>query len=150
MRSLLSVVLIGVMAAAGYWGARYWQSRQQAHPLNPGSPCDLTLHDCTHALPDGGRLVLGFAAHPVPPMKPIRVRLQLRGSAARPEGLQMTGVNMNMGVVQVPLKRTGEGRWGGETIIPICSRRQMQWHATLDLRLRGKRYRVVDTFVIRH
>lgn len=150
MRSLLSVVLVVALAIGGYWGARYWQSRQQALPLNPGRPCDLTLHDCTHRLPDGGRLIVGFVSRPIPPMKPIRVRVRIEGSPARPEGLRMTGVNMNMGLLQVGLKPLGPGAWGGETIIPICSRRQMQWRAVLELRLDGGRYQIEDLFTIRH
>jgi len=148
MRFLVSLVLFVVLALTGYLGTHYWQSLQEAQLLNEGRACDLGVQDCAHPLPGGGSLTVSISPHPVLPMKPITVSIRVSGPSVIPQDMVLTGINMNMGVNRVHLKAVDDNVWSGETIIPICSRRLMQWQAALVLRENGDLYQVNDTFYI--
>jgi hypothetical protein len=40
---------------------------------------------------------------------------------------------MDMGLNRTLLQGIQDGRWEGETILPICSQRRMQWEAAVRL-----------------
>lgn len=147
MRSLVVSVLLVALAVAGYVAARYWQdSRQHMQLLNAGAGCDLGVAACTHDLPGGGKLTLDVDPRPVPLMQRVAFRLQVNDPAVEPVYLEITGLNMEMGVNRVSLSTEGQGEWRGETIVPICSQRRMHWRAALVIRRQGKLFRLVDQF----
>jgi hypothetical protein len=146
MRSFVITVVLVALAVAGYIGARYWQSPPTAQLLNDGAACDLTEGDCKHAMPDGGSVVLRMSPRPVPLMHPVRISVQALDTTLLPAYLEITGLNMNMGLTRVPLQQGADGAWIGETIVPVCSRRHMQWQAALFLRSGRRLYRLNDEF----
>ncbi len=146
MRSLVTTVLLAVLAITGYFGARYWQSSRAVEILNSGAACDLGQAACVHVLPDGGRLLVDVAPRPVPLMQTVHFVVTVRDSAVQPDYIELTGLNMEMGINRVSLKPGTDGSWRGETIIPICSQTRMHWRAALVLRSGGRLIGLDDEF----
>jgi len=147
MRSFLFALALVALAVAGYIGARLWQSAPTAQLLNnDGVSCNIGDAACRHATPDGGMLLLDMSPHPVPLMQPVGISVQVANTSLVPAYVEITGLNMEMGVNRVPLRRNAEGAWVGETIIPVCSQRHMQWQAALFLQSAGKLYRLNEEF----
>jgi hypothetical protein len=146
MRSLLYALVLVGLAVAGYFGARHWQSVPGAQLLNDGASCNLGDAACRHATPDGGMLLLDISPRPVPLMQAVGVSVRATDTSLVPAYVEITGLNMEMGVNRVPLRRDADGTWVGETIIPVCSQRHMQWQAALFLKDEGGLYRLNDEF----
>ena len=49
--------------------------------------------------------------------------------------VEIRGLNMEMGLNRTQLTPIGEGSWAGETILPVCSQRRMEWEAAVQLDL---------------
>lgn len=146
MRSILFALLFVGMAAGGYFAATYWQSGQELAVLNEGEACDLSEGPCEHLLPEGGSLSLQISPRPIPLMQTVMVHVKVSGADVLPLQLDITGLNMEMGVNRVVLKPGAGGTWAGETIIPICSQRRMHWRAALKLDIDGRHYQLADEF----
>lgn len=146
MRSLFLTVALITLAVGAYFGARHWQESRELTALNAGIPCDIGAETCVHALPHGGEVAISVTPQPVPLMQTVRVQVALAGSDAQASHLDITGLNMDMGLNRVSLRPTGSGNWEGETIIPVCSQRIMHWRAALMLRDGTRRYLLEDHF----
>ena len=146
MRSFLYALVLVALAVAGYFGARHWQSAPTAQLLNDGPSCNLGEAACRYATPDGGMLLLDMSPRPVPLMRAVGFSVQAADTSLVPAYVEITGLNMEMGVNRVPLRRSADGAWVGETIIPVCSQRHMQWQAALFLQSAGKLYRLNEEF----
>ena len=80
-------------------------------------------------------------------MQTVTVTVTVPHSGLRPRYLEITGLNMEMGINRVQLKEVGGGQqWRGETIIPVCSQREMHWRASLVLQRGDERFRLDDEF----
>jgi len=146
VRSLAYTLALILLAVASYLGARYWRASAPVELLNPGMACDLGREACLHRLPDGGEVRIDLSPRPVPLMQPVRLRVSVSNTALQPAFLEISGLNMEMGINRVPLQADGGGKWHGETIIPICSQRRMHWRAMLLLRNGVGSYRLDDEF----
>lgn len=93
--------------------------------------CRLDRQDCAIALPGGGRLEFALDPRPVPTSAPLRVSVGVGGLPAERVAVSFQGVDMNMGVHQLPLKALGGGRFAGETTLPVCVTGRMVWQATV-------------------
>ena len=67
----------------------------------------------------------------IPLMQPLRIDVRTEGLAARAVTVEIRSLNMDMGLNRTPLVATGNGHWRGETILPICSQRTMEWEAAV-------------------
>ncbi|WP_019595155.1 hypothetical protein [Thioalkalivibrio sp. ALM2T] len=104
--------------------------------LQPGE-CDLNVAACTATHPAGGTLTLEIAPRPVPMLQPLALTLDLDATArthlGHPEALELdlAGVEMYMGFQRPRLEHAGDGRYTGETTLPICTTEAMTWAATV-------------------
>lgn len=147
MKKAISVVVILSLAAIGYLLGSQWQVLfPDGVEIAGDGSCDLAQGPCTASLPDGGQVRLAIMPSPIPLMKPLSVKVVLSGSELIPESLDITGLNMNMGLNRTPLLSGDDGAWHGETILPICSQRRMHWQATLVLHGAAERYRLSYAF----
>ncbi|MBK6401968.1 MAG: hypothetical protein IPP18_13095 [Rhodocyclaceae bacterium] len=100
----------------------------------PDPGCDLNRGACRARLPDGGQVELSLSPHPIPVVRPMKIQAQISGPAAaaidRME-LDFAGITMNMGYNRVTLSPLGNGRFAGETSIPVCITGRMSWRGTL-------------------
>lgn len=101
-------------------------------PLDP--QCDLRQGPCTAVLPDGGRVRLGLAPSTLPLLEPLAIEVRLDGLRAFAVEVDFAGVDMNMGYNRPRLAAEGEGRYVGNTVLPVCVRQRMDWEARVLVR----------------
>ncbi len=100
-------------------------------PFDPD--CDLHAGSCSRELPGGGSLSFSITPADVPLMKPLMLKVQLQTVSVEHVGVDIVGINMQMGLNRTRLKSTGNGYWQGETILPVCSQKNMLWEAGVQL-----------------
>lgn len=133
VRGALTLLGFAMIAMAAFFGARYWQSAQQAFTRAGTSiDCDLRAGACRQVVP-GGSVTLSIAPADIPLMKPLSLVVATEGLMVDRVTVDIRGLNMEMGLNRTPLGRVNEHRWQGETILPICSQRRMQWEAAVQL-----------------
>jgi hypothetical protein len=66
-------------------------------------------------------------------MKTLELTVSTTDLPVRGVSVDIRGLNMDMGLNRTVLERGGDGRWRGETILPVCSQRRMQWEAAVRL-----------------
>ncbi len=133
MKKALPGIIFLFLAAIGYFFARYMVGGEASVVQLPPDGCDLAVEACERALGDGSVLRLSVKPRPIELMQPLEVEVQHQGEGWTPLRLDITGLNMEMGLNRTSLMPDGEGRWRGETILPICSQRRMHWQAALVL-----------------
>jgi hypothetical protein len=82
----------------------------------------------------------------VPLMRPLQLAVEAVGLDLRAVAVEIRGLNMDMGLNRTLLKQSQTGRWSGETILPLCSQRQMQWEAAVRLDAEQGRFEVPFLF----
>ena len=101
-------------------------------PLDPR--CDLRQGPCTAVLPNGGKVGLGLAPSTLPLLEPLAIEVRLDGLRAFAVEVDFAGVGMNMGYNRPRLTAEGEGRYVGNTVLPVCVRQRMDWEARVLVR----------------
>lgn len=99
--------------------------------LTPPGGCDLNRESCAVEIPGGGRIELAIAPHPIPVIRPLTASVAFTSIAPDKVELDFAGVAMDMGFNRVTLTPAGDGRYVGETTIPVCVTGRMLWRATL-------------------
>lgn len=88
--------------------------------------CDVTNGPCEVVLADGTRLWASVTPRDIAPERPIT--WEVRGPV--PERVSLSGVEMNMGVVEVPFTASGDG-YVAEAMLPACTLGTMHWTADI-------------------
>lgn len=140
-------VLFGflLLAVVAFVAARHWQA-SQAHYMRVDQPsgCDLHATACRQTVA-GGQLTFAIEPREIPLMQPLKLTVQIDGLAVRDVVVEIRGRNMEMGLNRTRLSETAVGRWEGETILPVCSQRRMEWEAAVRIDADG-RYEVPFPF----
>ena len=137
-RSVLILLGAAVLAVAGFFGARYWQGMQdQFTRIAPPSGCDLRAGPCAQQV-DGGSVTLAIAPSPIPLMQPLRLSVVTDGLTVDEISVEIRGLNMDMGLNRTRLTPVAGSHWEGETILPLCSQRRMEWEAAVLLRAKRR------------
>ena len=124
--------LLGLVAL-GYGWARYWQAGDGSYArLQPSADCDLHSGPCRHVL-HGAVVTFGIEPRSIPLMQPLRLAVGVDGLEVTEALVEIRGLNMDMGLNRTRLQRGDDGKWVGETILPICSQRRMHWEAAVRL-----------------
>lgn len=97
----------------------------------PDPACNLQKATCPVTLPSGGRIELSLGARAIPLVKPFGIEVTTSGFAAERVEVDFVGVDMNMGYNRPELALRGEGRFAGETTLPVCISGHMDWQATV-------------------
>lgn len=125
----IAVLAMLAVAVSGYLGLPRAELPQ---PLV--ADCLLDRQGCSAPLPGGGRVDVDIAPRPVPTSRPLRVTVQLDSLQAERVAADFQGVEMNMGLHSLTLQALGDGRYAGETTLPVCVTGKMIWQMTLRLR----------------
>jgi len=134
----LTLVGLLLLVALAYYGGRAWQSSQAAYTrIAPTPACDLRAGPCRQAVA-GGHISLAITPHEIPLMQPLRLVLETKGLTVRGVEVEIRGLNMDMGLNRTVLVQTADGHWEGETILPVCSQRTMEWEAAVRLDSAGR------------
>jgi len=122
------LLFAAVIAAALYkgWDVLFPPVAVQA-AVDPD--CDLHQGACRSRLPSGAVIGLAIEPRSLPVFKPIRLSVTTEGLDADGVEVDFSGVDMNMGFIRPRLEPTGEGRFEGTTMLPVCIRSQMTWEA---------------------
>ena len=123
MRTLRLGLLFFCLAAAGFLVARHLAAPQAVQHEITVKECELERGACVALLPGGGEVQLSLSPRPVPLMKPLQVEARVKGSDLGALRVDITGLNMEMGLNRTELAIAEENVWRGETILPICSQR---------------------------
>ena len=138
VRRGLILLVFAMFALTAYLGARYWQSAQQSWTrVTPRQACNLRHGPCSQPL-GGGELVFSISPRDIPLMKPLSLEVETRRLTAVGVAVEICGLNMDMGLNRTRLEPSGEGGWRGETILPVCSQRSMQWEAVVQIETEGR------------
>lgn len=121
--------LVAVLGAFAYFAAPLLAPRTDV--TLPVSACDLGKGPCTVDLPSGGSAEISISPQPIPALKPLQIAVTLRGTDAAKVEVDFAGVDMQMGYNRPRLTGTGDGRFSGQTSLPVCVTGSMPWQATL-------------------
>ena len=91
-------------------------------------------------------MVFSIMPQPVPLMRPLQLAVEVVGLDARGVAVEIRGLNMDMGLNRTLLAKSHTGRWKGETILPLCSQRLMEWEAGVRLITEQGRFEVPFLF----
>jgi len=131
MKKILPGILFLTLAAMGYFLARHLAGGDASIVQLAPEGCDLAAQPCDRTLGDGTVVRLSIEPRPIELMKALKVEAKIEGNGWTPLRLDITGLNMEMGLNRTSLNPDGRERWQGETILPICSQRRMHWQAAL-------------------
>ncbi len=121
-----------IAAAVGY----LWLPRADV-TLPLVENCRLDRQACAAPLPGGGRVVVVLEPKTAA-ASPLRVTVSVAGAQVDRVEIGFQGVEMNMGLHVLPLAAVGEGRFAGETTLPVCVTGKMLWQATVLLQVGRK------------
>jgi len=127
----VGLIVAVALATAGYLGARHWQDSQGRYERVGGpADCDLRAGPCRR---NAGQGVVALSLSPpeIPLMTTLTLQVTLESLSAQAVFVDIRGLNMDMGLNRTRLQPVGGGRWQGETILPVCSQRRMEWEAAV-------------------
>ncbi|MDR0233791.1 MAG: hypothetical protein LBI31_03175 [Zoogloeaceae bacterium] len=108
----------------------------------PVSACDPGLATCVQDMPEGGRLTVDFSVRSPQALQPFIVRAAPEpAEEVRAVRLDLSGVEMDIGVIHHDLARDAAGHYQGEVVLPICVTGSMQWR--VDVIVENDRGRVI-------
>jgi len=145
-RGALTLLVFALIALAAFYAARYWQSAQGGHMRVQGpADCELNVGPCRQSLA-GGKVTFSIEPGEIPLMEPLKLTVVVEDLAVAGVVVEIRGLNMEMGLNRTALTRADDGgHWQGETILPICSQRRMEWEAAVQLE-GGEHYEVPFPF----
>jgi len=146
MRAILAGIGILILALAGYFAASHYAGNKGVARVVSIDDCDPGMAKCRSKLQDGTVIWFSISPRPIPLMKPLRVVVEVDGAGYVPNRLDITGLNMEMGLNRTSLQPDTNSRWTGETILPICSQRRMHWQAALRLDVGGEQLQLLYRF----
>lgn len=138
----LLVVAVATAAVGLWWvpdiGSRVRQTGTYAQ-ADPS--CVLGQTACTATFDDGVQVKLQVDPPGMPTETPLTFRVQVEPPGSTPQAVELQGVDMNMGLLRVPLNDQGVGT----VVVPVCTTEQMRWQAdvVLDDRTAGFGFRTV-------
>ncbi len=126
---MLTLLGCTVLAAAAFPIAEWWsQPGRYERILVEG--CELHKGPCRRVI-DGAPVVFSVVPQTLPLMQPLRLRVSADGLVPHGIQVEVRGLNMDMGLNRTRLARSVEGWWEGQTVLPVCSQRRMQWEAAV-------------------
>jgi hypothetical protein len=129
---MLQIAKIGfllLLAVAAFFAARHWQAGGSSFSTPAGvEPCHLENGNCTLQV-EGQRVMFAIEPPGIPLMQTLALTVLVSGDEPADVTVEIVGLNMEMGLNRTRLDLAPDGNWRGETILPICSQRMMEWEA---------------------
>jgi hypothetical protein len=125
---LLGVLLLALAAVAIHkaWPILFPPLEQR---LAVDPTCNLRAGPCKASLANGAELSFSIEPKTLPMLKPLTLRVQLKGLDAERVEVDFSGVDMFMGYNRVSLTPSGDGVYQGEGRLPVCVYDAMEWEA---------------------
>jgi hypothetical protein len=132
-RQSLVVALVVAAGLAAFFGTRAWQDHRNDFIVPPQAVgCQLLDGRCRQHLAQGA-VVLEVDPPDIPLMQSLTLNVHAENLAAEAVTVDIRGLNMDMGLNRTRLRQADNGRWQGETILPVCSQRRMEWEAQVQI-----------------
>ena len=134
----MAALMFALIAGGAFFAARYWQA---AGPdfvrVEAPTDCDLRTAPCRLAVASGW---VSFSISPpeIPLMQTLSLLVSTEGIEVDEVVVEVRGLNMAMGLNRTRLIQASDGLWSGETILPVCSQRKMEWEAAVQLHAKGR------------
>jgi hypothetical protein len=77
----------------------------------------------------GGEVTLDVEPRGIPVIRPLVLRVEIRGLEVSAVAVDFAGVDMQMGYNRPALAPVGSGSWRGTGMLPTCVRARMLWEA---------------------
>jgi hypothetical protein len=132
-KAFLGVIAALALALIAAIGSSQWLGSAPSVTLTAplDTTCDLQAGPCASSIPDGGRIMLSIAPHPIPLLRPLQLNVKVEGLDARMVEVDFAGVNMNMGYNRHVLVAQSPGQYTGEASLPVCISGRMAWQASV-------------------
>ena len=145
IRGLSTLALVAALAGASFVAARFWQGQQDVFERTAApSDCVLQNGPCEQ-LVDGAPVRLAITPETIPLMQTLTLEVDVGDREPSQVAVDIRGLNMDMGLNRTVLALSEEGGWRGETILPVCSQRRMEWEAAVQIET-NKRFEVPFLF----
>jgi protein SCO1 len=137
----------GLLVAVGVGAGALWfvpdvasRLRQSGTYASAPESCRVGAEPCAAVFADGTRVVLTVEPAGLPTETPLTFRVDVHPAGPIPRAVELQGVDMNMGLLRIPLDADGRG----SGVIPLCTTDEMRWRAdvVLDDRTAGFGFRV--------
>jgi hypothetical protein len=130
-----AIVLAAIFGSLAYLLTIYWQQLLAPPDFSATAApdCDLNVEPCTALFGAARSVRLTLEPRPVTASRPMQLRVESENIAADTAGVAFSGVDMNMGRIEIPLQAHQNGVFTVETMLPACIRRQMTWQAVISL-----------------
>ncbi len=124
-----AVILALSLLLSSFFDFKRYFEPQIIATLPVNTQCELNSSACTSELPQGGSISLNIEPRSIPLLKPLQLHVTTAGVDASKVEIDFVGVGMNMGYNRPSLKKTKAEVFEGETTLPVCVRRKMDWEA---------------------
>lgn len=129
---VIAVILV-LLAAGSFFATRSWQAASLSYERLPAAEgCDLRAGPCSTNVGQG-RLTFSVQPTEIPLMKTLALRVEVSGLDVDGVKVDIRGLNMDMGLNRTVLTQAQNDSWTGETILPLCSQRRMEWEAAIQV-----------------
>lgn len=130
---IVIAALLIALAAGSFFVARTWQAPSVSYERLPAAEgCDLRGGPCS-LIRGQGRMTFSVLPSEIPLMETLSLLVEISGFDVDGVKVDIRGLNMDMGLNRTVLEQTKKGTWEGETILPLCSQRRMEWEAVVQL-----------------
>ena len=129
---LVGVVLACLLGTLAYLLAAVSAQLFPVRVFEAAAPrCEPSVGPCTAAF-DATRFIR-LRTGPRMPLasEPLRILIDTAGFRAERAMLELSSIDMSMGLVREDLLDTGRGSFAADVTLPVCVRRQMVWRATV-------------------
>lgn len=130
---LLAALVTTALGGSAYFAGWAWPLMFPKPVFVAEAPagCDLSASACTAVL-DASRFIRAQVAPGTRQAgRPMRLLVETGGFTPAAMSVELTGKDMNMGLVTTGLLDTGGGTFAGDATLPVCVRGRMVWQATL-------------------
>ncbi len=127
---VLVAVLLGVAILAVLGVKLLPLLHPDAEQTLPATACNPGTKPCTATLPNGAQLELIIEPHPIRPLQPLHLQVRLSNIEAENVSIDFQGSQMDMGLNR-PQLAGSQGRYTGQTLLPVCITGSMEWKATV-------------------
>ncbi len=93
--------------------------------------CDLHKEACSVTLKDGSIVTLSITPRPIPLMKPIKLLVTTKDINLDKLELKVFATNMNMGLIEKPIKKVKKDTYKAEITLPTCIVGNMIWDVNI-------------------
>jgi hypothetical protein len=122
-------VIIALIVAVYLWKTTEPNTTNVTTTFPYNANCNLNLAPCVTNLPMGGQVQLSISPKPIPLVKPLHIQVKLTDIQADSVEVDFICIGMNMGFNRAQLKQKGSGQFEGDSMLPICIKRSMDWEA---------------------